>query len=129
MDQFIVEGGFPLSGEVQVSGAKILHLNLQLRHLLIEDRVEISNVPDLMDIRTMIKVLKILGADVEYDSNKQFCKIDATNLNQIRAPYDLVKTMRASFQVMGPLLARKGRAEISQLWWMFDWSKTSWIFI
>ena len=114
MDQFIVEGGFPLSGEVQVSGAKNSALKLLAATLLIEGSVEISNVPDLMDIRTMIKVLKILGADVEYDSNKQFCKIDATNLNQIRAPYELVKTMRASFQVMGPLLARKGRAEISQ---------------
>ena len=90
MDQFIVEGGFPLSGEVQVSGAKNSALKLLAATLLIEGSVEISNVPDLMDIRTMIKVLKTLGADVEYDSSKQFCKIDATNLNQIRAPYDLV---------------------------------------
>ena len=114
MDHFIVEGGFPLQGEVQISGAKNSALKLLAAALLIEGTVEISNVPDLMDIRTMIKVLKTLGAEVEYDRNKQFCKIDATNLNEVRAPYELVKTMRASFQVMGPLLARRGRAEISQ---------------
>ena len=114
MDHFIVEGGFPLQGEVQISGAKNSALKLLAAALLIEGTVEISNVPDLMDIRTMIKVLKTLGAEVEYDRNNQFCKIDATNLNEVRAPYELVKTMRASFQVMGPLLARRGRAEISQ---------------
>ena len=114
MDQFIVEGGYSLSGEVQISGAKNSALKLLAASLLIEDTVEIFNVPDLMDIRTMIQVLRILGASVEYDPSSQFCRIDATNITEIRAPYDLVKTMRASFQVMGPLLARQGRAEISQ---------------
>lgn len=114
MDQFIVEGGYNLSGEVRISGAKNSALKLLAASLLIEDTVEISNVPDLMDIRTMIQVLRILGATVDYDPSKQFCRIDATNITEIRAPYDLVKTMRASFQVMGPLLARQGRAEISQ---------------
>lgn len=114
MDQFIVEGGYNLSGEVQISGAKNSALKLLAASLLIEGTVEISNVPDLMDIRTMIQVLRTLGAEVEYDAESQFCRIDATKIDEIRAPYDLVKTMRASFQVMGPLLARRGRAEISQ---------------
>lgn len=113
MDKFIIKGKQKLSGQVTVSGAKNSALKIIAATILLKDPVTISNVPDLMDVRTMQKVLEKLGATVEYFKETSTMKIDPSTINSYRAPYELVKTMRASFQVMGPLLARFGNAEIS----------------
>ncbi|MCJ8345031.1 UDP-N-acetylglucosamine 1-carboxyvinyltransferase [bacterium] len=113
MDKFIIKGKQKLSGKIKVSGAKNSALKIIAATILLKDPVTISNVPNLMDVRTMKKVLEKLGAKVEFCPESSTMKIDPSSINSYRAPYDLVKTMRASFQVMGPLLARFGNAEIS----------------
>ncbi|MCO4784259.1 MAG: UDP-N-acetylglucosamine 1-carboxyvinyltransferase [Candidatus Cloacimonetes bacterium] len=113
MDKFIINGKQKLSGKITVSGAKNSALKIIAATILLKEPVTISNVPDLMDVRTMQKVLEKLGATVEYCKDSSTMKIDPSTINSYRAPYELVKTMRASFQVMGPLLARFGNAEIS----------------
>ncbi|MBT3784465.1 UDP-N-acetylglucosamine 1-carboxyvinyltransferase [bacterium] len=113
MDRFIITGGRPLQGSVTVSGAKNSALKILAATLLLTKPIRLRNVPDLMDIRTMKRVLQTLGAKIEYNSDEKIMDVDPSGLNSTVAPYELVKTMRASFQVMGPLLARFGRAEIS----------------
>lgn len=114
MDKFVISGNQKLEGSVSVSGAKNSALKIMAATLLLKEPVQISNVPNLMDIRTMVKVLEVLGAKVNFDKQAQSMSIDCSQVNDFRAPYELVKTMRASFQVMGPLLARFGEAHISQ---------------
>lgn len=111
MDKLIIKGGKKLSGEVSVSGSKNAALPIFCATILAAGKHEISNVPFLRDINTTIKVLESLGAVVE--GNGHIVKIDATNVNNVEATYDLVKTMRASVLVLGPLLARHGRARVS----------------
>lgn len=111
MDKLIIRGGRKLSGEVSVSGSKNAALPIFCATILAPGVHEISNVPFLRDINTTIKVLESLGAVVE--GNGHIVKIDATNVNNVEATYDLVKTMRASVLVLGPLLARHGRARVS----------------
>ncbi|HZV82752.1 MAG TPA: UDP-N-acetylglucosamine 1-carboxyvinyltransferase [Geobacteraceae bacterium] len=111
MDKLIIKGGKKLSGEVSVSGSKNASLPIFCATILAPGLHEISNVPFLRDINTTIKVLESLGAVVE--GNGHIVKIDATNVNNVEATYDLVKTMRASVLVLGPLLARHGRARVS----------------
>lgn len=111
MEKIIVEGGRRLEGEITVSGAKNAVLPLMAACILAEGKNTLTNVPDLADVRTMVKLLRILGADVEFDKGR--LSIDTTNLNNWEAPYDLVKTMRASVLVLGPLTARFGRARVS----------------
>ncbi len=112
MDYFLIEGGKPLAGDVVISGAKNAALPILAASLLVEGRTTLSNVPSLNDVRTMLGLLRALGVDcVATDDNE--LAIDAGQLDSFRAPYDLVKTMRASILVMGPLLARYGRAEVS----------------
>ncbi len=111
MEKIIVEGGKRLEGDITVSGAKNAVLPLMAACILAEGKNTLTNVPDLADVRTMVKLLQILGADVEFD--KGSLTIDTTNLNNWEAPYDLVKTMRASVLVLGPLTARFGRARVS----------------
>ena len=112
MDKLLVHGGHPLSGEITVSGAKNSALPLLAATLLTDQRVILGNVPHLHDVTTMIELLGCLGADVTVDE-KMRVQVKAAHLKQVRAPYELVKTMRASFVVLGPLLARQGRAEVS----------------
>ena len=100
MEKIIVEGGKRLEGEIVVSGAKNAVLPLMAACILAEGKNIITNVPDLADVRTMAKLLQILGADVEYDNGT--LSIDSSDLNNWEAPYDLVKTMRASVLVLGP---------------------------
>lgn len=115
MDYFVVDGGFSLRGSVNVSGAKNAILPMISASLLAEDGITVlRNVPDNADIRTMLAVVRHLGAEAEYDHKKSTIKIDASKLNSYEAPYELVKKMRASFLVMGPLLSRFGVAKVSQ---------------
>jgi len=111
MDSIIVEGAKRLEGEVTVSGAKNAVLALMPACILTQGENTFTNVPDLADVRTMSNLLRILGARVEYERGNLF--IDCTNLNNWVAPYDLVKTMRASVLVLGPLTSRFGRARVS----------------
>jgi UDP-N-acetylglucosamine 1-carboxyvinyltransferase len=111
MDKIIIEGGGRLEGEAFVSGAKNAVLPLMAACILTQGRCTFTNVPDLDDVKTMSKLLRILGAEVEYENCS--LSIDTTRLNSWVAPYELVKTMRASVLALGPLIARFGRARVS----------------
>ena len=112
MDKLIVTGAGPLEGEVTISGAKNAALPILISSLLVDGKLTLSNVPHLQDITTTMSLLSYLGVSMEIDERMNICA-DASDLNQVRAPYDLVKTMRASILVLGPLVARMGRAEVS----------------
>ena len=111
MDKLIIDGGNPLSGSVEISGAKNAVLPIMALALLVDGKSKLHRVPDLRDTRTFIKLLNLLGANSEFENHS--LTIDASNITSLEAPYDLVKTMRASFYVMGPLLARFGEARVS----------------
>ncbi|AJF05665.1 UDP-N-acetylglucosamine 1-carboxyvinyltransferase [Geoalkalibacter subterraneus] len=111
MDKIIIRGGKPLSGTVRVSGAKNSALPLLFATLLAPGVHHVGNVPRLRDIDTAEKLLTILGADVVRE-NGSFA-VDAGRIESVEAPYDLVRTMRASVLVLGPLLARCGHARVS----------------
>ena len=111
MDKFIVEGPTPLEGEVVVSGAKNAVLPLMAAALLARGTSVIRNVPNLRDVGTMIKMLDVLGARTAVDGD--VLTIDTTNAEGVEAPYDLVRTMRASIYVLAPTLAVHGRARVS----------------
>ena len=116
MDAIEIEGGVPLRGEVTVSGSKNATLPQIAAALLAEGRSTFHNVPDLADIRTMGRLIANLGALVEREgaeAGAHTLQIDASDLRNPEAPYQLVKTMRASVLVLGPLLARCGRARVS----------------
>jgi UDP-N-acetylglucosamine 1-carboxyvinyltransferase len=111
MDTLVIRGGKPLSGRVEVSGAKNAALPVMAATLLTPGVHTLRNVPLLRDTRTMASVLQQLGARVEFRGHA--CKIDTSNIGSVEAPYDLVRTMRASIYVLGPLLARLGSARVS----------------
>ena len=111
MEKIVIEGGRRLEGTVAVSGAKNAALPILASALLNDGWNTFYNVPDLRDIRTIKSLLTDLGAEVE--TNESVVKVDAAGLNSYEAPYDLVRTMRASVLVLGPLLARLGRARVS----------------
>ena len=129
MDKLIITGAGPLNGDVLISGAKNAALPILMASLLAEEPVKITNVPHLNDISTTIALLEQLGVSIErnddagdYSSDytsdytsdyKGVVNIDAKHVNTVCAPYELVKTMRASILVLGPLLSRFGRAEVS----------------
>ncbi|MDO6405775.1 MAG: UDP-N-acetylglucosamine 1-carboxyvinyltransferase [Pantoea sp.] len=110
MDKFRVQGPTRLSGEVTISGAKNAALPILFAALLAEEPVEIQNVPKLRDIDTTMKLLSQLGAKVERNGSVH---VDAREVNVFCAPYDLVKTMRASIWALGPLVARFGQGQVS----------------
>ena len=112
MDKLIINGGKPLQGDVLISGAKNAALPIMAATLLASDNVTISNVPHLRDITTMMELLGQLGAQLVIDE-KMNVQVDASNINELVAPYELVKTMRASILVLGPLLTRFGKADVS----------------
>ena len=112
MDYFQIRGGIPLQGRIPISGAKNAALPILAATLLTDKVSKLSNVPHLNDIMTMVELLGALGADVAIDESMAL-QVSAAQLNNQRAPYELVKTMRASILVMGPLLARFGKAEVS----------------
>ncbi|MBW1859861.1 MAG: UDP-N-acetylglucosamine 1-carboxyvinyltransferase [Deltaproteobacteria bacterium] len=111
MEKIVIEGGHRLEGTVVVSGAKNAALPILVSALLSDGTNTFDNVPDLKDVRTIKTLLADLGAKVE--TSGSVVKVDATGLNNQEAPYDLVRTMRASVLVLGPLLARLGRARVS----------------
>ncbi|STX51158.1 UDP-N-acetylglucosamine 1-carboxyvinyltransferase [Legionella busanensis] len=112
MDKLIINGNKALNGEVFISGAKNSALPIMAATLLATDNVTIRNVPRLRDVNTMIALLKQLGAEVVIDEEMNV-QVDSGSVNEIVAPYELVKTMRASILVLGPLLARFGKADVS----------------
>jgi len=112
LDAFKVIGGKPLRGDVVISGAKNAALPILMSALLSKTAVVFNNVPQLNDILTTVKLLTQLGAKTQWLSENSL-SIDASSIDLCRAPYDLVKTMRASILVLGPLLARMGHAEVS----------------
>lgn len=112
MDKMIIHGGRPLRGSICLSGSKNATLPILMASLLTTEPVFISNVPRLRDVNTAIQLLTRLGVQVHWRGDHQL-EICAANVNSCEAPYELVKTMRASFIVLGPLLARSGRARVS----------------
>ena len=111
MDKIFIEGQKTLSGSVQISGAKNAVLPIMTAALMAEGRSVVTRVPDLRDTRTMIRLLEIVGAICSFENGRLV--IDGSTVNNPEAPYDLVKTMRASFYVLGPLLARFGVVKVS----------------
>ena len=111
VDKLVVNGGKELQGKVKISGAKNAVLPIMASSLLATGVTTINNVPNLRDTRTFIELLTILGAECNFEDST--LTIDATNIISLEAPYDLVKTMRASFYVMGPLLGRYGETKVS----------------
>jgi len=111
MESLILEGGNRLEGEISISGAKNAVLPLMAASILTEGVNTFTNVPNLADVRTMAKLLEILGGEVSLEGGN--LTIDSTGINNWIAPYDLVKTMRASVLVLGPLTSRFGRARVS----------------
>ena len=112
MDKLLIRGGRRLSGELRISGAKNAALPILAATLLSAEPVTLANVPHLHDVTTMIELLGCLGVEVMIDDSMNV-EVHGGSLSGYRAPYDVVKTMRASFTVLGPLLARYGRAEVS----------------
>ncbi|MGD0885073.1 MAG: UDP-N-acetylglucosamine 1-carboxyvinyltransferase [Thermodesulfovibrionales bacterium] len=111
MDKLVIKGGIRLHGEVEISGAKNAALPIMVACILASGENVIKRVPDLADIKTMGKLLENLGAAFHYESGKAV--INTERINKHTAPYELVKTMRASVLVIGPLLARTGMARVS----------------
>ncbi len=112
MDKLLIDGGSTLSGNVTISGAKNAALPILAGTLLATDTVIVRNVPHLKDVTTMLSLLQMMGVQVTVD-DQLVVEIDASNVTSREAPYELVKTMRASILVLGPLVARFGEADVS----------------
>jgi UDP-N-acetylglucosamine 1-carboxyvinyltransferase len=112
MDKLQIAGGTPLKGEVRISGAKNAALPILAATLLAEGPVSVGNVPHLQDVTTMIELLGRMGVSVTIDDRMRV-EVDASTIKDCVAPYELVRTMRASIVVLGPLLARFGKADVS----------------
>jgi UDP-N-acetylglucosamine 1-carboxyvinyltransferase len=111
MDKLLIQGGKRLSGEIAIAGAKNAALPILCAGLLTSDAVQLSNVPRLQDVATMLKLLRQMGLRVEQDGEN--VTLNGNAIDKLEAPYELVKTMRASILVLGPLLARFGEAKVS----------------
>jgi UDP-N-acetylglucosamine 1-carboxyvinyltransferase len=111
MDRFVIEGGVPLQGEVRVSGAKNATLPILAAALMLDGPCRIEGVPELRDVDTMLRILRTLGVKAERSGS--VVETEVVDESPCRAPYELVKTMRASICVLGPLLGRRRRAEVS----------------
>jgi len=112
MSVFVIDGGIPLRGTVRISGAKNAILPALAACLLTEGKTVLRDVPNLEDVHTMCNLLASLGAKVNFDVERREIEIETGTVIEHTAPYELVNTMRASFLVMGPLLAKKGRARV-----------------
>ena len=112
MDRLLIEGGAALTGSINASGAKNSVLPILASSLLLSDKLVLQNIPHLKDVTTMIEVIGSMGANITLDEDMNI-EIDTSNLNNQIARYELVKTMRASVLVLGPLLAKFGRAEVA----------------
>jgi UDP-N-acetylglucosamine 1-carboxyvinyltransferase len=112
VDKLLIQGGTPLSGEIAISGAKNAALPILCASLLSSETLHLSNVPRLKDISTMLRLLEQMGV-VDHREGVDGAVLNSRGLNNPLAPYDMVKTMRASILVLGPLLARHGEARVS----------------
>ncbi len=112
MDKLLISGGVPLNGEVKISGAKNAALPLMCAALLTKEPLTLSNAPDLRDISTMLTLLGKMGVEISR-ADRSVIRLDAHRLDNPEAPYELVRTMRASILVLGPLVARMGYARVS----------------
>jgi UDP-N-acetylglucosamine 1-carboxyvinyltransferase len=112
MDKLQIQGGTALDGEVRISGAKNATLPILAAALLTDDPVVVANVPHLKDVTTTVELLGRMGATVTIDERMRI-EVDGSTVRECFAPYDLVKTMRASILVLGPLVARHGHADVS----------------
>src|SRR4030066_568814 len=113
MKKYIIRGGKTLSGKVRISGAKNSALKLMAASILANSKVTLQNVPDIEDVSTMAEVLKTLNANVFFEPQKNRLEIDPSSINSFEAPYELVRKMRASVLVAGPLLSKFGRVKIA----------------
>jgi len=111
MQKLIIEGNHRLKGDVHISGAKNAVLPVMAASLLVDGETKIKHVPDLRDTRTMAELMEVIGAKIQFANNEMI--VDARSVNNPKAPYDLVNKMRASFYVLGPLVARFGKAIVS----------------
>lgn len=112
MEKLIIKGGIPLNGEIRISGAKNAALPILAASLLSGAPVQISNIPHLQDVTTIVSLLGQMGVKITLDERSNI-EVEAAKLASFSAPYDLVRTMRASVLVLGPLLSRFGEAEVS----------------
>lgn len=112
MDKLIITGGAPLNGEIRISGSKNSGLPILAATLLADGPMHLGNLPHLNDITTMLSLLRCMGVGITIDEHMGV-EIDSSSINDFAAPYDLVKTMRASILVLGPLLTRFGKADVS----------------
>ena len=112
MDKLLIDGGATLSGKISISGAKNAALPILAGTLLATKPVTVRNVPHLKDVTTTIALLQTMGVQITIDDQLNI-EVDASNVTNLEAPYELVKTMRASILVLGPLVARFGRADVS----------------
>lgn len=112
MDKLIITGGNPLNGEIRISGSKNSGLPILAATLLADGPMHLENLPHLNDITTMLSLLRCMGVGVTIDE-RMGVEVDSGSINDFAAPYDLVKTMRASILVLGPLLTRFGKADVS----------------
>ena len=110
MDKLVIEGGVPLTGSIDVSGSKNAALPILFASILLSEPVTYTNVPDLRDIHTTLKLLDMLGCPCSYQDRR--VEVTPGDLRP-EAPYDLVRTMRASVLCLGPLLARIGQARVA----------------
>ncbi|HEU5022866.1 MAG TPA: UDP-N-acetylglucosamine 1-carboxyvinyltransferase, partial [Bryobacteraceae bacterium] len=111
MDKFVIEGGAPLHGSIPTSGSKNSALPALAAALLTEDKVVLNRVPRVRDIRTMERLLQDIGSQIDVEEER--VTLETPRIVSPEAPYELVKTMRASSLVLGPLVARAGRARVS----------------
>ncbi|MFA5478900.1 MAG: UDP-N-acetylglucosamine 1-carboxyvinyltransferase [Candidatus Muiribacteriota bacterium] len=113
MQKYVINGGNLLKGCINISGSKNAALPLLIASILIRGKTTFFNIPDLMDVSTLIELLEYTGANVIYDKNTKVAVIDSSNVSRHKVPYELVKKMRASFIIAGPLLAIFKRASVS----------------
>ena len=113
MDKLVITGASPLEGSLPISGAKNSALKLMAAALLMEEPLVLTNMPNLADTRFMARLLQSLGVTVEWPTGESLCRLHAASVSSTIAPYDLVRKMRATFNVLGPLLARVGHATVS----------------
>lgn len=113
MDKFVIEGGTPLKGTLNISGSKNAALPVIAGALLADSPVTIHNIPRLQDIYTFNNVLRVVGAKVDFNESANSIEIDPTHVSYLEAPYDLVRKMRASFYMLGALVGKHGYAKVS----------------
>lgn len=111
MEKFIIEGGYKLEGEVEISGSKNASLPIIAASIMADSKTTLHNIPDLKDVQTMIKILNYLGAKTKFENNT--LEIDPSGIYQFTAPYEFVSTMRGSICLLGPLLAKYKKARFS----------------